>query len=355
MLDLARNVSESTIDYRSDVQPPQRPGRQLRGRTAGIIGYGAIGSYLADLLRGIGMRVLVCDPVADPTLDGFEHMTLHDLLAQAEFVLPLAPATPDDRQPHRRRRACRDATGHDARQRVAWRAARRGRGRRGARLGPSRWAWRWMSVGLPISDRPRISPDRPGVVATPHLGGLTPENADAQALSSVEQVRAMLAGDDASPHGQRRTRESTPCMVGRTAVSDATFPAGACDTHMHIYDSRYPVAPIVPAAATRRNGRCSIGRSKQRSASSGSWSCSRRRTGSTTRAARRRCSSSAAMRRAIVVVDDAMTDPDLEQTDPSRCSRGPLPHAARRRRAVGDDAHGRRTNRSVTGGTSSSR
>ena len=35
----------------------------------------------------------------------------------------------------------------------------------------------------------------PGVVATPHLGGLTPENADAQAASSVEQVAAMIAGD----------------------------------------------------------------------------------------------------------------------------------------------------------------
>jgi D-3-phosphoglycerate dehydrogenase len=32
-------------------------------------------------------------------------------------------------------------------------------------------------------------------VATPHLGGLTPENADAQAASSVEQVSAMLHGD----------------------------------------------------------------------------------------------------------------------------------------------------------------
>ena len=32
------------------------------------------------------------------------------------------------------------------------------------------------------------------MIATPHLGGLTPENADAQALSSVEQVQAMLAG-----------------------------------------------------------------------------------------------------------------------------------------------------------------
>ena len=51
MLDLSRNVSDSTVDYRDGLTPPQRPGRQLRGRTAGIIGYGAIGSYLAELLR----------------------------------------------------------------------------------------------------------------------------------------------------------------------------------------------------------------------------------------------------------------------------------------------------------------
>ena len=53
-----------------------------------------------------------------------------------------------------------------------------------------------MDVGRAPDQRP--SPElagRRGVVATPHLGGLTPENADAQALSSVEQVRAILAGD----------------------------------------------------------------------------------------------------------------------------------------------------------------
>ena len=50
-----------------------------------------------------------------------------------------------------------------------------------------------MDVGRAPDQRP--TPDlaqRPGVVATPHLGGLTPENADAQAHSSVEQVRAIL-------------------------------------------------------------------------------------------------------------------------------------------------------------------
>ena len=52
-----------------------------------------------------------------------------------------------------------------------------------------------MDVGQAADQRP--SPDLaalPGVVATPHVGGLTPENADAQALSSVEQVAAILAG-----------------------------------------------------------------------------------------------------------------------------------------------------------------
>ena len=37
---------------------------------------------------------------------------------------------------------------------------------------------------------------RPDVVATPHLGGLTPENADAQARSSVEQIAALVRGEE---------------------------------------------------------------------------------------------------------------------------------------------------------------
>ena len=32
------------------------------------------------------------------------------------------------------------------------------------------------------------------MIATPHLGGLTPENADAQAMSAVEQVSAIGMG-----------------------------------------------------------------------------------------------------------------------------------------------------------------
>jgi D-3-phosphoglycerate dehydrogenase len=76
LLDLARNVSESTIDYRTGAPERQRQGIQLRGRTAGVIGYGAIGSYLAPVLRSLGMHVLVADPVADASADGFEQCGL---------------------------------------------------------------------------------------------------------------------------------------------------------------------------------------------------------------------------------------------------------------------------------------
>ena len=45
-----------------------------------------------------------------------------------------------------------------------------------------------MDVGRAADQRPRHRlADLPGVVATPHLGGLTVQNAEAQAWSAVEQ------------------------------------------------------------------------------------------------------------------------------------------------------------------------
>jgi D-3-phosphoglycerate dehydrogenase len=193
MLDLARGVTESTIDYRRHVVPPQRPGRQLRGRTAGIIGYGAIGSYLADVLRAIGMEVVVCDPHTDATLDGFVQMELSELLGCSDFVLPLAAATADTENLINAHTLAQMRPGtmlvNVSRGELIDEAAV------AAALDSGHLGGLAMDVGRAADQRP--SPElagRPGVVATPHLGGLTPENADAQAISSVEQVSALLAG-----------------------------------------------------------------------------------------------------------------------------------------------------------------
>ena len=192
-LDLARNVSESTIDYRAAMAPPQRPGRQLRGRTAGIIGYGAIGSYLAVLLHRVGMRVVVNDPVADASLDGFEQMNKRDLLACSDFVFPLAAATADTTNLIDAEALAAMPPGamlvNVSRGELLDEAAV------AAALDSGHLGGLAMDVGRAPDQRPSPAlASRPGVVATPHLGGLTPENADAQAMSSVEQVRAILAG-----------------------------------------------------------------------------------------------------------------------------------------------------------------
>ena len=190
-LDVARNIASSTADYRGGAEPPQRPGRQVRGQTAGIIGHGAIGSYLAELLAALGLEVLVADPgVASP----FENVALDDLLRRSDVVFPLAPGGPA-------------TTGLIGRDQLA--LLRRGailvNVGRGELLDEQAVAdaldsGRLAGVGLDVGQAPDQRPSpllaaRADVVATPHLGGLTPENADAQARSSVEQVTAMIAGE----------------------------------------------------------------------------------------------------------------------------------------------------------------
>ena len=182
MLDLARDVSESTIGYRSDVPPPQRPGRQLRGRTAGIIGYGAIGSYLAELLRASRHARAGVRSRGRPDSRRIRTACCCTICsARSDFVLPLAPAASDT------------ANLIDADTLAVMRPGTMlvnvSRGELideaavAEALDSGHLGGLAMDVGRAPDQRP--SPDlasRPGVVATPHLGGLTPENADAQAL-----------------------------------------------------------------------------------------------------------------------------------------------------------------------------
>ena len=195
LLDVARNITVSTLEYATGRSPAQRMGRQLRGRTAGIIGYGSIGSHLADILVAMGMDVLVNDPfVADSPADEVTFVGFEELLRAADVVFPLAPGSP----------ATENLIGAPElammRQGVILINVSRGELLDDAAvveaLGSGHLGGLGLDVGRGGDQRP--SPELavlPGVVATPHLGGLTPENADAQAASSVEQVAAMIAGD----------------------------------------------------------------------------------------------------------------------------------------------------------------
>ena len=194
LLSVARSIAESTVDYRAGLEPPQRPGRQLRGQTAGIIGYGAIGSYLADLLLAVGMKVAVTDPEVSVERTDVEQIGLEALLATSDVVFPLAPAQPSTTNMIDAEALAVMKPG------VVLINVSRGElvdeDAVAAALDSGHLGGLGMDVGRAADQRP--SPElagRPGVVATPHLGGLTPENADAQARSSVEQVAAMIAGE----------------------------------------------------------------------------------------------------------------------------------------------------------------
>lgn len=193
LMDTARWVSTSTVDYWNGTEPPQRPGRQLRGQTAGIIGYGAIGSYLSDLLVALGMTVLVHDPFVRVGGDSIEQVALNDLLQRSDAVFPLAAANPSTEN-------LIDAAAIAVMKPGATlinvsRGELLDEAAVAAALDSGQLGALGMDVGRAPDQRPSPAlASRPGVVSTPHLGGLTPENADAQALSSVEQVAAILAG-----------------------------------------------------------------------------------------------------------------------------------------------------------------
>jgi D-3-phosphoglycerate dehydrogenase len=85
-----RDVREGQI-YRDGSIPYQRfRGWQLAGRTAGLVGLGAVGRATRWRLEGLGMRVIASDPFAEDAAHD-----LDDLLAEADVVSMHAAVTPD--------------------------------------------------------------------------------------------------------------------------------------------------------------------------------------------------------------------------------------------------------------------
>lgn len=63
---------------------------ELNGRTAGLVGLGAIGRAVRWRLEGLGMRVLAFDPFADDATD-----SLDDVLSEADVISMHAAITPE--------------------------------------------------------------------------------------------------------------------------------------------------------------------------------------------------------------------------------------------------------------------
>jgi D-3-phosphoglycerate dehydrogenase len=193
MVDLGRGVSDATLAYRNGEIPAATMGRQLAGSTVGIIGQGIIGAHLAQLTKALAMKVLVSDPyvtVDDPAL---HQMDLPTLLGQSDFVVCLAIAKPETEN------LLDDAAFRQVKPGAYFINVSRGNlvdeSALAAALDDGRLAGAAMDVGRAPDQMPspRIA-GHPKVIATPHVGGLTPTAIAHQALETVEQVRAIVTG-----------------------------------------------------------------------------------------------------------------------------------------------------------------
>jgi D-3-phosphoglycerate dehydrogenase len=194
MVDLSRGVSRTTADYHAARKPEILMGRQLAGSRLGIIGYGGIGRYLADIAKVLGMEVLVADPFATVSDAAIRHMPLDDLLARADFVVCLAVAN-EQTENLIGPAALARMQGHAffinlSRGNLVDEAAL------SAALREGRIAGAAMDVGRAVDQMPTPELARlPNVIATPHIGGLTPPAIESQSLETVRQVEAIVAGE----------------------------------------------------------------------------------------------------------------------------------------------------------------
>ena len=183
-----RDVRDGEV-YRDGSIPYQRfRGWQLAGRTAGVVGLGAVGRAAAWRLEGLGMRVISADPFApDATHD------LDDLLAESDLVTMHAAVTPDTVGLISAERVARMRPGA-----VYVNTARAALHDLDA-LTDAVTSGRLGALGLDHFEGENLSKDHPltglpNVVLTPHIGGATYDTEANHTALMADGLEALLQG-----------------------------------------------------------------------------------------------------------------------------------------------------------------
>lgn len=206
MVDLARGVSRAAESYHARVVPQALMGTQLEGATLGVIGYGAIGRRVAELGVAFRMRVLVHDPYAKANVAGVEQVALDPLLAESDFVVPLAVATAETES------LMNDAAFAKMKRGAFVVNASRGNLIDEAALERALDSGHLAGAALDVGRDPDQMPTpslarRDDVIATPHIGGLSPQAIEHQSLETVAQAAEILEGR--APRGAVNTEHWT--------------------------------------------------------------------------------------------------------------------------------------------------
>ena len=206
MIDLSRGLSDSVHAWRSGATPAVRMGRDLKGATLGLIGYGQIAREVATLGAALGMRVLAHDPLARATAPVRQCAGLAELLAESDHVVCLAPALPETEDLMDAARFAQMKPGayfiNAARGNLVDEAALLQALESGHLAGAA------LDVGRASDQMPTPALARHArVIATPHIGGLTPPAVEHQALETVAQLSELLVGG--MPRGAVNAQHAT--------------------------------------------------------------------------------------------------------------------------------------------------
>ena len=193
MIEMNRGIGRSTSVYQEGVVPVAQMGRELRGATLGIIGYGQIGRYLANLALAFGMRVLVHDPYAKVERTDLAQVAFDDLLAQSDHVVCLAVANAETAHLMNAAAFAKMKAG------ACFTNASRGELVDEAALLQALDRGHLSACALDVGSAPDQMPylslaRHERVVATPHIGGLTPQAIEHQSLETVRQVASIIEG-----------------------------------------------------------------------------------------------------------------------------------------------------------------
>ena len=176
--------------YRDGTIPYQRfRGWEVKGRTAGIVGYGAIGRALAWRLEGLGMRVIAYDPYAAEAT-----YSLDDLLAEADVVSMHAPVLPETMKMIGLKQFAQMKEGA-----IYLNAARAALHDVDALVDALK-SGHLAGAGLDHFDGEVLPPDSPlaqlpNVVLTPHIGGASYNVEANHAQMMADGIAAILRGD----------------------------------------------------------------------------------------------------------------------------------------------------------------
>jgi D-3-phosphoglycerate dehydrogenase len=222
LFSIARHIPEANRTMKAGKWDKKRfSGRELAGKTLGVIGLGNIGRIVADRAQGLKMRVLGFDPVVTKERAaeiGIELASLETIWAEADAITVHTPLTDGTRGLVNKSVLPKLKKGV-----LLVNCARGGiydedallEGLESGQLGGV--ALDVFTTEPPPADSKLVAHER--VVATPHLGASTEEAQERVALEIADQVVAYLKS------GEIKNAVNTPSVSGEIAAKLAPYTA----------------------------------------------------------------------------------------------------------------------------------